>query len=543
MENKEFTPETKGASNYKRDRIKRNGKAPRKQEDYSKVVDNLVAYYNKYPTDYETAFNTPWFKVIGTPINWSEIVGFAADMGPSPKPVPKNTLPSMMVINYVPGPGIAENSEDPCNRTFAMIMADLYAKTSGANLGFNNAQLAMQMISITSIMNAIGEAQRALSCTQYWASKNANYPRAIISALGFDYDDISKNRANYVTQLNALIHAFNNMQIPSFLEIFKRQYTLASNIYLDEEDEFGQIYAFKQSGIYLYDFENFKCTFSRSWQSNMGERISYISNALFKWINNDDFYKVNGALLRAYKDAATIIIPDSTITDMIQPAKPDHILSQIMNMDITGKLVDDSLTIQQNVAKNLVYWTPYLSVNEEPVEAYVKTKFLRAFNDNPTRDDNCEMTRLCVTYGVVKSHAVDVAAGTDTTRERWGIASMQSEIVESIGIYDLDKGYDAASLATTLDTNFIYSSATSGPIYTSAMMAKIMCLQPFRYIPTILFLDGNSITDPDLGGTFEIRHTYVLGDIYNYTTLDETTLANQNRVASLSLWRPTMPTL
>lgn len=536
MEEKNNLQETgKGYNKYKH---KGDRNVPRTRSDISKYSDNLVEYYNKYPTDYDAAFNTPWFKVVGTNLPLNDIVG-SKDVLEYNDDARK--IPGIMRISYVAGPGIANSALDPVNRTFAMIMADLYAKTSGASLGFNNAQLAMQMASLASIMNCIGEVQRALSSTEFWVTKNAYYPRALLRAMGFSYDDVVENKAIATTRINSVAHAFNNMQVPAFLDVFKRQYTLASNVYLDEESDLGQIYVFKQSGHYEYDFSKFKCTFVRDSDlyGSILQRIDTIEAALFKWINNDDFYKVNGALLRAYKDAPVETVPDVGLTDSINPKPADHILSQIMNMDIVGTV--NTLDIQQNVEKNLIYWQPTLYNGVTPTNPYFKTHFLRAFTDSPTKDDNCEMTRLCVTQGVVDYHTVDIEKGTDVTSSKWGITSMQSELVESITIYIPTNSYDSASSSVDILYN-IMTVDVSTSISGLSTLQSVMALQPFRYVPPIMVNLLRVDTKDGITTRTLIKSGFV-GDLYNYTTLDENVLANQNTVALLSLWRPTLPKL
>lgn len=530
-------------NNYepKKMRGRKGNRVPRGREDVSTFVDNKIEYYNKYPTDFDTAFANPWFKVVGTDVPWNDILSVNMH-GNTKQSLDPSKVPSIMKISYVPGPGICENAKDPANRTFAMIMADLYAKTSGASLGFDNAQLAMQMTSITSIMNRIGEVQRALACVDYWATKNANFPRTLISALGFSYDDIAKNRPIYVSRINSIAHAFNNMEVPSFFDVYKRQYTLASNVYLDEDSEFGQMYVFVQSGHYEYDFENMQCNFVRSGPpyANMGLVIDNIEKALFKWINSSDFYKVNGALLRAYKDAPTITIPDATVSDTISPSKPDHILMQIMNMDIVGLVNNESLNIKQNVVKNVIYWQPCLRLQASsdittPNRDYMKKKFIRLFMDSPTKDDNCELSRLSNTQGVVDFHYVDHTAGTDATVKAWGITSMQSEIVEEIVIYKPSADFSSAAEVVTIESNILSTNAG----VSSGVVDKLAALQPFRYIPPMFYVYGGK--NPD--GVYTSANINVIGDLYNYTILDEEVLKNQNTVALLSIWRPSYPSL
>nr|AVD54040.1 capsid [Macaque picobirnavirus 9] len=449
----EINKDMEGTTTEKETWRKRGGKkgskrAPRAQVNFATATDNAIEYYNKYPTDYQAAFNFPWFKVMGTEIPFEDVVSGIPDA--SIFNIKNSRLPNTMVINYVPGPGICEDVQDPANRTFAMIMADLYAKTSGSSLGFNAAQVAMQMTSITSILNAIGEAQRALNSTEFWKTTNANYPRGLINALGFNWEDLVAYKANYVTRLNSIIHMFNNMQVPAFIDIYKRQFTLASNLYVDEDDEFGQVYAFRQKGIYNYVFSSGNkvqyCEFTEySYNKDKFDTfLDLIQNALFKWVNSDDFYKVNGALLRAYKDAATITVPDVDLATVISPSKPDHILMQIMNCDILGEDLITGLKITENVVKNVIYFQPTFGRVADGYKATYPQlghkRLIRLFDSNPTTDVNCESTRLLTKLGIVNKHIVN-PDGSDITEQYYGVQSMQSELITSIDIYTIGDDY------------------------------------------------------------------------------------------------------
>ena len=516
---------------------KRGGKkgtrrAPRAQTDMSKVTDNALEYYNKYPTDYNAAFNFPWFKVMGTPIPYDEII--SGIPGAATYKVGNSRLPNTMIINYVPGPGVCADVQDPANRTFAMIMADLYAKTSGASLGFNSAQLAMQLTSITSILNAIGEAQRALSCTEFWKTTNANYPRGLVRALGFNWEDLTQNKANYVTRLNSIIHMFNNMQVPAFIDIYNRQYTLASNLYVDEDDDFGQVYAFRQKGIYNYVFASANkvqyCEFTPYAYSevNFDTFLDLIQNALFKWVNSDDFYKVNGALLRAYKDAPTITVPDSEISTVIAPSKPDHILMQIMNCDILGEDIIDGLKIYENVVKNVIYFQPTFGrVADGYKDSYphlANKRLLRLFDPNPTTDVNCEATRLLTKLGIVDKHIV-TPDGEDTTTQYYGVQSMQSELITSIDICTIGDDYSSNEIVSIKGN--VLDIMAAGKFNNISIAMSVM---PFRYLPPIYVVSNSD-------GANEIGYISTMGDWYNYTTVDDTVVDNMNRVALLSMWQ------
>lgn len=80
----EINKDMEGTTTEKEAWRKRGGKkgsrrAPRAQCNFATATDNAIIYYNKYPTDYQAAFNFPWFKVMGTEIPYDEVVSGIPD--------------------------------------------------------------------------------------------------------------------------------------------------------------------------------------------------------------------------------------------------------------------------------------------------------------------------------------------------------------------------------------------------------------------------------------------------------------------------------
>lgn len=461
---------------------------------------NDPAYYNKYPNDYKNSMDYPWFKIISRPLSIMAETG-DPEIGPL-----QISLPQIMRIGYAPTIGRATQSTDPVNKCFNIVMADLYAKTTGASLGFQAADLAMEQVSLASLIGAVGQLKRALEVTDFWITKNQIYPKALLSSMGYSWEDLTTNKAVYVTKLNALIHQLNSMQLPKFLDVPQLYYTRSHSVYTDEDSEYGQIYYFWQEGFYKYEDTNMKAVFTKfsdkpitPWTGSLWRtHLQQVQDAVDAWYNSSDFYTINGALLRAYKSSALITLDDATTDNIINPGTDKSMLMQIMNMDIGVDLT--SLDITQAPSKNAILCSPHS-------EFHGGTRVIRWFDsdENITIDDKCEMTRLCV---ATDANGVVLSCGVD--------------LISTIELFALDPNNytKAKSFGFVKQEVRVQDDATTGSLWPA-----ILC-NNFRYQPRVsLYHD-------------KVSTATLMGDVYNYTTISTNMIDNMNTVAMYSIWKP-----
>lgn len=494
----------------------------RKGVDLNSFSSNDPAYYNKYPEDYRLATQTPgWFKVLGDHIDWSAVTGYASVTAKTP-------VPGIMVLDFIPGIGIAETSTDPVNKAFSQVMADIYAKTTGSNLGFQQADLAMLVTSLASISNMIGVAQRALETTEFWITKNAYTPKKMATAMGFSWQDLVKNKPAYVQRLNSLTHMYNNIKIPEFLDVYKRQYALSHTVYIDEDSSFAQIYMFMPRGYYKYSDVDHKCAWSElkfrdgHYMDHFSRLLDEIEDAITIWYNSSDLYNMNGTLLRAYKESSFYMISDLTIDSLIDPRLDRYIMLQLMNADFCNYkyIRKDTLDITQDVVENIVIWKPGAKVPEGD-DAFGfeerSSHLVRAYDAEVSADDNCELTRF-----MFHTSLVNTVSG-----ESWyDFDTLGTEILCGIHVY-VGLTTSTAGLLESVDLN----SNTELLFADSDSLHKvIIAYSAFRYLPNIFIQTSDG------------SRAAVLGDMYNYTQLSTADLKQMNTTFALSMWKPISPT-
>nr|AVA30681.1 capsid protein [Picobirnavirus sp.]AVD97003.1 capsid protein [Picobirnavirus sp.] len=520
MSKKEFN--AKGNGMIKRGRNPREFKA-RSRYNLDEVKSNDVNWYNKYAENYRTASQVPvWFEINGSPVPlYNCVPEYLVSSQTKERP-----LPGIMAVEYVPGPGIAQTNTDAINKAFSQIMAEIYSKTAADALKFQQADLAMLLTSLSTTVGLIAEAKRALETVDFWTTRSVNYPKALVTAMGFNWQDISRYRANYTTRLNNLIHQFNNMHLPDFLDIYHRFYSLGHNVYIDEDSQFAQIIFFKMKGFYTYDDQTFKCTWNEiSGVYNMDVFLDLIERTLVAWETSSDLYNIKGCLIRAYSDSTVLSISDASVNDMLSPVLDRYMMLQLMNADIIDytNIQPSSLEITQNVQKNVLIWQPtsiqYSTSTEVNGFKLGSSHYLRAYDETLSADDNVEMTRLCVTW-----QRNSIAGTNDQFKD--SITSMNTEFVCGVNIYACNSS-STNDFATLLCS--IKSNADLITVSNADKIAYIMALSPFRYIPRMWLYNGSD------------ESFTTLGDTYNYTTIGAEDLFSLNTMCALSMWKPLGP--
>ena len=520
----------KGSQKGSSKALNKRDKAPQKPTKYSDHVlvnkyENDPRYYNKYLTDYNAAMNFSWFNIIGRPVT-CQGNGKYGDKVES-----TIAIPQIMRVDFDPTIGKATMSTDPINKCFGLIMAEVLAKTSTSDLGFQTADLAMEQICLATVCSLIGQLQRALQSTDFWITHNITYPKALLSSMGYDWDDLVNNKPKYQLKLNSIIHQVNVMLIPKFMDVIDRYYSMTNSIFVDEDDAYGQIYYFWQRGIYYYDDTQFKATYTKLPETKTSDSLFYdhlliAEKAINLWYGSSDYYRINGALLRAFKDAEILKLADYQLTDTINPTVSKTFMQQLMNMDILGDMED--LDITQDAAKNSLICEPRVEVDSLVYGGTPTRHFIRSFDPDQsiTIDDKCEMTRMC-------AYVSSAVQETETKKYYCYLESCGTDIVASVRIYSVDaNNYAQSNLMATYRSNCIFvDNSMQG---SASQLASAFCLQPFRYIPRMSvfwYEQDSSVT------------MYWLGDLYNYTHITNEQISQMNTVAMYSMWKPSLPAL
>ena len=480
-----------------------------KEVSLDSIHSNAIEYWNK-TSGFKDVTKFAWNNIIGYPMDSSNIYpGATGEVNPS----------AIMKIEFVPGPGWAKSVDDGVNRSLAKTMARIRANLSTSNIGFETADLGIMLASTSSIATNIALAKRVLESTTVWRDRNYAYPRGLVKAQGFNWEDVAFNVNTYIPKLNSLIDMYNGMSLLDIFDVYDRQYSLTHNIFADEDSQFGQLYIFVPTGYYVYNdtatpsmadykkFPEFK-TFD--------DLLNVINEQIQSWYTSSDLYLINGVLQRAFKDAPRQKIPHYE-GETISPVVERTFLMQIMNMSIYPELKNLSIT-QDPTTQNYVIWTPVANCSGKKQDLLRADKqILRIFEEDVSADDNMEMTRLMGFLGG--------AAGMD---KHYFCTNCGSELVVGMSIYE----YIATTnevIETKYNSNIITILDNAGNIYNSSMH-HVLALMPFRYIPAMWINESTTIANTLISGC--------IGDMYNWMFYNRADWDKLQFQAYQSFWEP-----
>lgn len=515
---------SKGSSNVPKDR------------DFDEIKSNDISWYNKIDPVYREATRIPFNRILGDSVRTTgNFNNYDSPIAVNNSAGVDGAIPGIMRINYVPTIGYADSPNDPVNRAFTTIYGDIYSKTTGA-MQFTQASLAFFITSMSSIATVIAYIKRAIEISNVWNSWNYYYPRSIISSMSLNFDDLVVNKDSYRMQVNELILNFNALKVPQFLDLFARHYSLAHNIYCDEDSVKAQLYYFAPEYVYKYiDTENrlqAKLTpgHEEAMTVALQEWIDLGEELIEAWRHSSDLGIISGSIQRAYKDANLVSIDMIQENDFLVPKFDRNIMWQIHNMTAMQVIIPD---ITENVSHDTLInkLVMYRSVANE---WYMTRPYqiIDSYDDNTSDEFVMESTRLMLVPDLLN---VD---GDDPTLVN--LKGAGTEIVLHFYIYQLGTSLigGAPSLyrfgpyqsvyTIELNDNNVISDYTNG-------FNQVLKLSAFQHGPRIYPLGAYSKVAG--GDITAIRTLPQMGNMYNYTTIDYDSYFGLSRAAQMSMFK------
>lgn len=542
-----------------------------KRCDYDSLSGNDITYYNKNKSLFDAATNIPMRNVVGynvertNPIfpNWggSEITTLKSFMDSSVKSYAE---PSIMQINYMPGVGMSEDFSSPINRCFQNIYSTMYAKTSGSSLNFPQWELGVVTVAVQSIAQNIAFCKRALEFSRFVPAANANFPRLLLQAMRLQPDDVIGNYNDYIAEVNNLILDFNSMKFPAFIDVFKRQYTLAHNVYSDADNVYGQLYVFVPSGYYIFsdvgikypssgtptDYDGVAGAYGVKWpagDSALSEIIWLIRRQLEAIRSSSDYANILGALLRTFDDKQLLNLDLCENGAIAVPKYDETILMQIANMNRPG-YVNNLKCFLANIATELNYTGCY--VTGDPVNNLIKAGYgFHQSNGGSNNIGGYHLVNFDKVYegedlhnAIMESTRLITIGHIDDDGVTYILDDAGTEIVTSVVIYQTQwSGTQSHTVQIPVPPSVCFKlqwdSQGNVDHYDAQntfdfLMRGLPELTKFKYAPRVYLYaiytsgDGNAITE--LGKYY--------GDVNYYTYISSSNMKQLHKTAMLSIF-------
>lgn len=240
---------------------------------------------------------------------WNAIVG---DEYPGLGPVAGNRDKTPAIVVYPVWHAIG--SGDTSRNNYLTRAADSYYQyvTQGFTGGvdFEAPDLLFTALAAESLIASIIEGKRAYGLLNYYLQYNKYYARTIIEALGFDFDDLKSNMANFRTQYNIRVSQLNKiLAVPKSFFIGDRWEYLASWIFTDTDSpEYSTAYAYSIAAALKYEATAITTGTSLSWALKGSDKMTVsqffasIDNLMNAMIDSD-VRAIFGAVRRVYDDS------------------------------------------------------------------------------------------------------------------------------------------------------------------------------------------------------------------------------------------------
>lgn len=465
-----------------------------------------------------------------------------------------DAVPGILAINWDPTVG------DP--RVFQLAADNIYSYIRHANSGAKNydpADLMMYLLAADQIFSAIGMLTRAYGFMRTYAQQNKYLAKALITAMGFDYDDLLKNLSSMWFDINELIVRSRTIWVPGDLTFIARHYWMNQNVYTDGVDPKSQLYIYVQSTFWKFSADDPDVgseLVPEKWMSINFNTISTATNqpitipgGLKTWAQAKSFVGslitaidiigdggiMAGDMLKAYGAANIYSLQPITSDYMLQPVKNDEVLTQIHNA--TAAVVPTQGVTQTATGIQLTNYEK--SVPPEPFQILPKTVTLDFYGG---QDPTPEMVMVATRLTQAAASITKVTVGSATTYT-WIATNEGTERVQAFTMYWFDY-YNASATTTKVVPDLVYTRFTTSSLMNGStpsgaalnMMSPTRLLaqySKFDWAPNIYLGAFNTATG-QIHNYDDAQVYWLYGDLENYTDLASNTLNKMHTTAVLS---------
>ena len=285
------------------------------------------------------------------PYSWP--LGNKLNLGVNAPEVNKGSLPGVMAIWTAPTFGWSDNPNSPVN----VAARNIYSFVRHANSGHANydaPDLMLYMCAMDSIYSYLSFLKRVYGVISTYSYTNRYYPKAVITAMTVDYDDIQRNLADFRGFINSFAVKVGSMCIPASMSYMAKHMWMYSGLYYDSDQDKAQTYLFVPNNLYRYVLdtdgagmlESFSFAEYYTTVGTTDQDPSYINfeglrkiadDMLNPILRSEDMNIMSGDILKAFGAANVYKVEGISETYTVLPSYEPEVLDQIQNMSLIGR--------------------------------------------------------------------------------------------------------------------------------------------------------------------------------------------------------------
>ena len=329
--------------------------------------DNDPAWYALNPQLLKDAASFPYAWPLGNRLNVGE---FGSHIN-------KGSLPGILIMNWAPTIGYSSDGTSPVN----VASINTYTKVRHDNSGhanYDHADYMMYLLAMDSVYAFHSWMRRVYGCMLTYSNTNRYYPRAIVKAMGVDFDSLQSNLADFRQYINTYAIKASALAVPAKMSYMTKHYWMSEGLYYDSQQDKPQTYLFNPLGFYRFRLAEgdtprgqlefvpmFKkgtaptardsvtpqytagCLATDKW--SLQNIVEYGDSLLAPIISDEDFGIMSGDTLKSFGVGGCYTLPVTEETYTVLPSYSSEVLDQIQNATFIGMPLEASMIIDQNV--------------------------------------------------------------------------------------------------------------------------------------------------------------------------------------------------
>lgn len=472
---------------------------------------NDVRWYAKNPELLRAAASLPFSTVTG------EVLDFTG----------QEAVPGVLQLAW--SPSIGNNGGFNAINQASNAIYSFTVHANSRNYSYDPADEMMLILAGAQLFSFIAHGIRAYGTMKTFDQRNKYLPQALITAMGFDYDDLRNNLSQMWFDLNELVARSAQIWIPNELPVIERWFWLNSNLYMDGDSVKSQYYIMVPRVVYQYNETldetggGLSLTTWSPYTANTWAQYMEIVNGMFKaLLDSQDRGMIFGDILKAYgqdkiyalneipSDYQVLPVYDREVLTQIENSTSINMLPGAISQDAQGNIKQESATARLTAPS-----LPTMTAGNFGLQ---RTILNFHFKDVPTPEQIMVATRL-------------TAQNTNT-------------IVNAGKITGFLPGYAGTEWVTGYRIYYFNSEGLQYQMFqtcnANSMTADVMRrVQAFDWSPWLYSADGTPLitaaTYPfPAGKTVTLTPQNAAGDFDNYTIIDWQTLKKMHDTAVYS---------
>lgn len=511
---------------------KRESTSPIPEKTSTKVMSaNHMEWYNSNPRLVEDSARVNFTRPLGSIINVESSTGsiiFSDALNPGVA-----SFRTMLVPGYSDGPTSAVN----------IASRDIYSFVRFENSGKTNydaTQLMFYLLAVDQLHAWHEYLKRAYGVLLNYDQRSKYTPRAIIQAMGLDYDNLVANIADFRWLINSTADRASIFHVPDgeHVPMFERHKFMFSGLYYDRDIEHkAQIYMFIPDGYFVWTETKkpFKLTYTR-FANALGQSSSLMTledlrthtNAMLgALVESEDAQIISGDIYKAYGEGNLLTWDQMDETFKLYPTYDIGMLTQIHNMvwiddvpsqyAMNGQDVAEDITIWDDINHNSIIFQPIVHRWQSPA-SNMRVGLINLPFSYPTSTDVMRATRLMCMYSEIDT------SYTQLHKTFNAITTFGTELITRVNVFTLQAN-DVVRIDQIKQT---YDATGS----TDGTFDDIGKFNQFDWFP-LYHVKTRETEDPTTHSVTDYIRPY-FGERQNWTVIDHNTLNDINHTAIMS---------